>query len=255
MKIFMLLAFMVFTHGAGAQTIDEKIHSIVRGKDGEPHLVKYQSGLVKFIEHTEKDKLASLEKKLNSQSAGVEKLFLQPEGDFTPSIVNDGDMQSIFSRLNKFMKRKSECSDRAHVWAYDEFQATGIRSEKVFLLLTDAYIRRTRFKWWFHVAPMFTTASGQKMVTDAQFIDHPVTFTEWKNHLVFSNRECVTDFQFLDYNAGADQSQDCYVKFEPMYYRIPGDIGNREKGQPRTSWNTSEVNASRARAFFKGSIR
>ena len=151
------------------------------------------------------------------------------------------------------MKRKSECSDRAHVWAWDEYQMSGTKSEKAFLLLTDTYIRRNQYKWWFHVAPMYTTTSGKKIVMDFQFLDRPVTFKEWKNILVFSKRECVKDFFFRDYDAGADQSQDCYVKFEPMYSYIPGDIGSRESGRPRTDWNLSQVNASRTRAFFKGS--
>ncbi len=92
------------------------------------------------------------------------------------------------------------------------------------------------------------------MVMDAQFFNRPVTFTEWKNNLVFSKRECVADFRFLDYNAGADQTQDCYTKHEPMYFYIPGDIGNFESGRGKTDWSTSEVNASRSRAFFKGSL-
>lgn len=60
---------------------------------------------------------------------------------------------------------------------------------------------------------MYSTASGKKMVMDYQFFDRPVTFTEWKNNLVFTKRECVTEFNFLDYDAGADQTQDCYTKF------------------------------------------
>src|SRR5690606_29917524 len=142
---------------------------------------------------------------------------------------------------------------RAHVWAWDEFAKSGTKSEKAFLFLTDTYIKRTRYKWWFHVAPMYTTSSGKKIVMDYQFLDRPVTFKEWKNHLVFSKRECVTEFNFLDYDAGADQTQDCYTKAEPMYYYIPGDIAAYERGSPKTNWSEFEVNASRSRAFFKGS--
>src|SRR5690606_2949039 len=109
------------------------------------------------------------------------------------------------------------------------------------------------YKWWFHVAPMYTTTSGQKFVMDKQFLDRPVTFNEWKDLLVFSKRECVTDFSFNAYNAGADQTQDCYTKEEPMYYFIPADIAAFENGRGKTGWSTAEVNGSRSRAFFKGS--
>lgn len=260
MKGFILLAFILFTRGVQAETTQDKIFSIARGKGREPHLIKYVSGKVDFVEHDQKGKLALLEAKLKAQklfskSVDHNKLLLDPGPDFGPSILSDADIQSVYQRLNKYMRRKSECSDRAHAWSYDEFKRSGTKSEKVFLFLTDAYIRRNRYKWFFHVAPLFTNPAGEKIVTDAQFFDRPVQLNEWKNSLVFSKRECVTDFRFLDYNAGADQTQDCYVKILPMYYRIPQDIGSLENGSPRTGWNVSEVNATRSRAFFKGSIQ
>ncbi|MCM2349420.1 MAG: protein-glutamine glutaminase family protein [Bacteriovoracaceae bacterium] len=253
MKSFMLMAFLVFSYAAGAETSGDSIHSIVRGKVGEPHLIKFNSGAVHFIEHDEQHKLAVFEAKLKPQ-VQTKMLTLEENTEFEPSVVPDSEIAAIFKRMNPYMRRKSECSDRAHVWAWDEFQKSGTKSEKAFLLLTDTYIKRNRYKWWFHVAPMYTTASGKKIVMDHQFLDRPVTFTEWKNFLVFSKRECVTDFRFLDYDAGADQTQDCYIKFEPMYYFIPGDIGARESGRGRTGWSNSEVNASRSRAFFQGSL-
>jgi hypothetical protein len=251
MKTFMLIAFLIFSHGVGAET-EDGVHSIVRGKGGEPHLVKFNSGVVKFIEQGEEEELAVFEKKIK-KSAIQNTSLLQEPSEFEPTPVSDNEIKQIFSRMNPYISRKSECSDRAHVWAWDEFQQSGTKSEKAFLFLTNAYIVRNRYKWWFHVAPMYTTTSGQKMVLDYQFLDRPVTFTEWKNHLVFSKRECVTDFKFLDYDAGADQTQDCYTKAEPMYYFIPGDIAASERGNTKNTWTEFEVNASRSRAFFKGS--
>jgi hypothetical protein len=90
---------------------------------------------------------------------------------------------------------------------------------------------------------------------DYQFLDHPVTYTEWKNRLVFSGRDCVTDFKFADYDAGADQTQDCYQKHEPMYYYVPQDSGAFEAGHGKTGWSMGEVNGARSRAFFKGSVQ
>lgn len=254
MKNLMLIACFVFTWVTGVAAREDSVHSIVRGTDGEPHLVKFNSGAVEFVEANDEAKLGAYEKKIKTVETNLQNKFLIRETNFEPTVIPDSMLQTIFDRMNPFMRRKSECSDRAHVWAYDEYQKSGIKSEKAFLMLTDTYIRRHRYKWWFHVAPMYTTESGRKMVMDFQFIDRPVTFTQWKNSLVFTKRECVTDFRFLDYNAGADQTQDCYVKFEPMYYYIPADIGNREKGGGKTGWSTGEVNGARARAFFKGSI-
>ena len=254
--VFILMTFLV-THGICAREVNDLIHAIERGNNGEPHLVKYSSGAVEFIEQSDQKKLRELERRLErniSLQSSLPIKLLSLDTEFEPTIVSDKQINEIFRSFNPYMRRKSECSDRAHVWAWDEFQRSGTKSEKAFLLFTDSYIRRNRYKWWFHVAPMFTTTSGEKMVMDYQFLDQPVTFKEWKDFLVFSKRECVTDFRFLDYDAGADQTQDCYVKFEPMYYYIPGDIGTRELGRPKTNWNASQVKASRSRAFFNGSL-
>lgn len=258
MKSFLFMACVVFSFGAKAVT-SVGIHSIVKGHEGEPHLVKFNSGAVEFIEQDDAAKLAEYEAiMLASKDMSSEldyKSFNQIENDFEPTLVPESEIASIFKRMNPFMRRRSECSDRAHVWAWDEFQRTGIKSQKAFLMLTDTYIKRHRYKWWFHVAPMFTTDTGNQMVMDKQFLDRAVPFEEWKNYLVFTKRDCVREFRFIDYDAGADQTQDCYVKIEPMYYYIPGDIGSRERGRAKTGWSQGEVNASRSRAFFKGSIQ
>lgn len=251
MKSILLTTFLIISFQANAA---DHVHSIVRGQNGEPHLVKLSSGEVRFIEQGDEHQLAKYESKLKKTPTTVYKMQLAEGEEYAPTPVTDKEIQNIWNRMNPFIKRRSECSDRAHVWAYDEFTKTGTKSQKAFLMLTDTYIKRTRYKWWFHVAPMYTTTSGKKMVMDYQFFDRPVTFTQWKNHLVFSKRECVTDFRFLDYDAGADQTQDCYTKHEPMYYYIPGDIGNFENGRGKTGWSTGEVNGARSRAFFKGSI-
>lgn len=255
MKKLLIMLLLSLAPGLYAQSSSQEIHSIVRGSAGEPHLIKLTSGEVRFIESDQKAELEVLEHELAAKGSimkGLPNALAETTVDYTPTIVSTTQVTEIFNRLNPFMRRKSECSDRAQVWAWDEFQRSGIKSEKVFLLLTDSYIRRNRYKWWFHVAPLFTTEAGEKIVMDFQFLDRPVTFETWKNHLVFSQRECVREFRFLDYDAGADQSQDCYAKFTPMYYHIPADIRAEELGSPKLNWNPAQVNAARSRAFFKG---
>ena len=253
MKSLLLFAFLTLSFQAVA---DDSIHSISRGGEGEPHLVKFNSGEVKFIKPGQEHLLAPYEAKLmlsKTATMSADKMLSVNEAEeYAPTPVADSEIQNIWNRMNPYMKRKSECSDRAHVWTNDEFQKTGVKSQKAFLLLTDTYIRRTGFKWWFHVAPLYTTTSGKKFVMDYQFLDHPVSYTEWKNLLVFSKRDCVTEFSFLQYDAGADQTQDCYEKHAPMYYYVPGDMGSAEQGRGKTGWSMGEVNGARSRAFFKG---
>lgn len=252
MKRYFFFILLTLTNFALSSEMNQKVHSITSSVNG-PHLVKLVSGEVVFVEKNDPQKLEHFQKRLVKDLSHSKMMMpMETEEEYSPTIVDDSEIQNIFDRMNPFIKRKSECSDRAHVWTWDENKLSGINSQKVFLLLTDTYIRKNRFKWWFHVAPLYTSSSGQKIVMDLQFFDRPVSLEEWKNSLVFSKRECVSDFRFTDYNAGADQTQDCYVKVEPMYYKIPGDIGVREQsGISKTRWNESDVNASRSRAFFK----
>src|SRR5690606_19179720 len=228
MKSFMLMAFLAFSFGAGAAS-EDGVHSIVKGKAGEPHLIKFNSGAVKFLEESETSELKKFEaelssSKLMSRIGNKSRTLFLDDPNYEITQVPDSQIQDIYNRMNPYMRRKSECSDRAHVWTWDEFQHSGVKSEKAFLFLTDTYIKRHRYKWWFHVAPMYTTTSGKKYVLDKQFYDHPTLLSKWIGDLVFTKLECVKDFRFIDYDAGADQSQDCYFKSEPMYYYVPADI-------------------------------
>lgn len=267
MKNFMLLLTFVLSGHVFAETLTGSIHSINRGQGSEPHIIRLKSGEVMFVEQGQEDKLSALEalqgssfeasiNKSNSLQSisGIDRLEAIDQQAFAPTVVSGGQLQEIFARMNENIRRRSECSDRAHVWSYDEFKQSGVQSEKVFLFLTDTYIRKNRYKWWFHVAPLYTVNGGAKMVMDKQFLDRPVTAAEWKNLLVFSKRECVMDFAFNAYNAGADQSQDCYMKFVPMYYHFPAEIGAMENGTSRTMFNESEVSGARNRAFMSGSF-
>lgn len=258
----MLLTALTFSSIFSAHASTEVVHSIVPGSATEPHIVRFESGRVELIKPTEEEKLLAYEaqlkskmtlKSLSHERSSDEEKLLENAPAFQPSNVSGAEIQNIFSRMNSQMRRRSECSDRAHVWAWDEHQKSGTNSEKIFLFLTDSYIKRHNYKWWFHVAPMYTV-DGQKMVLDNQFFDRPVSLEEWKNSLVFSKRACVTDFSFLAYDAGADQTQDCYMKTQSMFFRLPADIAALEKGLDRTEWNVPEVNDARARAFHKGSL-
>lgn len=135
MKTFMLIAFLIFGHGVGAQTFEDGVHSVVRGTEGEPHLVKFNSGAVKFIEQDEQEKLEAFEIKLKKAAAlpdfNIQNRMLLEESNFEPTIVSDDEIKNIFNRMNPYIRRRSECSDRAHVWAWDEFEKAGLSQKKL----------------------------------------------------------------------------------------------------------------------------
>lgn len=244
-----------------AQTRTEIIHSIGESSGDKSVIVRYVSGRVALVEKEEAEKLRAIEAMKSSRHATSLKSLSAlhtEEPVFTPSVISAGEATSLFNRMNRNYTRKSECSDRAHVWAHDEFQQSGHLGQKAFIFFTDAYIKRTGFKWWFHVAPMYDVESGgsvQKMVFDYMYKNRPVPVAEWKNMMVHSGRECVTDFNFnTDYDAGADQTQDCYMKFTSMYYHIPAEVGAKENGNYRTSFDQGEVSSTRVRAFHSGGL-
>lgn len=245
MKKLMVLMTLAFAVPAFANSDDNRV------------VIRHPNGLAEIISRSQSEKFQDLnsfryERSLKSLSA----LHVEAPA-FTPSVITMAEATNLFNRMNRNYRRKSECSDRAHVWAYDEFTKNGLMGQKAFIFFTDAYIKRTGFKWWFHVAPMYDVQTGngvQKMVFDYMYMSRPVPVAEWKNLMVHSGRECVTEFNFNDYNAGADQTQDCYMRFTSMYYHFPADIGASENGTFRTSFNDAEVNSTRARAFNTGSL-
>ncbi len=271
-NMFFLITFLSLP--VLAETLTDRIHSVVE-TSSDSHIVRFENGRVGFITND------LLEDMKNSTGAEVQveldrsseirqmsvtrapvatydvflknNLLLEPPA-YEPTVISGAKLNEIFNSMNQNFKRLSECSDRAHVWAFDEFKKSGVKSEKAFIFLTASYINRVRFKWWFHVAPMFTVG-GQKMVTDFMYKDRPVTIKEWTNMMVFSGRDCKMTTKFSEYDVNP-QTEDCYMMFDSMYYRLPGDLSVQEtSGTYRSEWNDFEVSSARSRAFNMGRIQ
>lgn len=275
-NVFFLLSLLSFESFASALT--DRIHSVVVAPDGT-RIVRFAEGQVGFLspgaekslmpeidslvrvnldQRNEIQHLEIIERAAPGYDVYLKNSLLQEPPTFTPSVISMDKMNEIWKAMNPNFKRKSECSDRAHVWASDEFQRSGTMSQKAFIFFTASYINRNRFKWWFHVAPMFDVATGagtQKMVMDVMYKDRPVTVKEWTDMMVFSGRDCKMTTKFSEYDVNP-QTEDCYMIFESMYYRLPGDIHAQETtGSFRSGWNESEVNGARVRAFNVGRIQ
>lgn len=277
MKHFLTLSILFSANVAMAEIIRSPIHSVVMGDSTRAHQIRFANGRVAFLPFEEKSLVFDLEQasrngdlveaKLSDKfdlvaaqtvEEGVALSFLREErapaiANYEPTIISMSQANEIFKRFNNNYVRASECSNRAHVWAHEEFTNHGTKSMKAFLLLTASYIDRVRFKWWFHVAPMFAVKNGGKvenMVFDYMFNHGPVTAEQWKNNFVFSQRNCKMDGRFTEYDQAADQTEDCYMFYENMYYWLPGDIGNRElNGRDKTEFNKGELRAAYSEAF------
>jgi len=274
MKGFATLILLAGSMNLMAETINSKVHSY----DQNHSFIRLENGRVVFIKKHEKSLSTTMEWLAGSQvklevndnndlvnlsltenssddSEVTTKSLLQDPPAFTPTVLPDFEaVKAMFDRLNPNWKRRSECTDRAHVWSFDEFKRNNIATEKVFAFFTASYINRNRFKWWFHVAPLVsanTTGGVQKFVMDALFADRPTTIKEWTDMMVFSHRECKMTTKFSEYDVNP-QTEDCYMMIEPMFYRLPGDMSRRETaGANRDRWNDFEVNTSRSMGFEK----
>ena len=249
-----------------AETITSRIHKI---EDG---FIKFENGRVAFLKKEdhyinendfisavldENSNLISFHK-INHHESSKTKSFQQlfenfDEEAFEPTEVPSlKEAQDIFNRSNPYYKRISECSDRAHVWAHEEFKFSGTKSMKAFIFFTASYINSVRFKWWFHVAPMYKVndqGNLKDLVMDFRYTDRPLTVKEWSDQFVFTKRPCKVTTKFSEYDVNP-QTENCYLIFESMHYKIPAEIHEKElSGKQKTKTSDYELKASYKYAF------
>lgn len=264
MKWFLVLP-LLFSSLVHAETMTSKVHSI----DG--NILKFSNGRVAFLKKsvsvipgsvikanlnsnsdlTSFEVVSSGEEEELSLASMLEETTPPP---FEPSIVPSMDeANAIFNRSNPFFKRVSECSDRAHVWAHDEFKRSGTKSMKAFVFFTASYINSVRFKWWFHVAPMYKVQDGgsiKDIVMDFRYTERPLTVKEWTDRFVYTKRECKVTTRFSEYDVNP-QTENCYLMFDSMHYRLPGELADQEKGRYKSVTTESELRNSFKWAFEK----
>jgi hypothetical protein len=263
MKLIFIWGLSLYSTSLLAETINSKVYSI------ENRLVKFMNGRVAFIgkgDHEieandylkatldEKSNLISYDKIQSFQMMPMERpSLIQEDETFNPTIIPSMDEAiKIFHRSNPFYKRISECSDRAHVWAHDEFKFSGTKSMKAFVFFTASYINSVRFKWWFHVAPMYKVKDKgvlKDIVMDFRYTDSPMTVKEWTDHFIYTKRSCKVTTLFSEYDINP-QTENCYLIFESMHYKIPAEINQKETLQThKTNTSEKEINESFRYAF------
>jgi hypothetical protein len=274
-KTIALLSMMVVFHFAYAETLSSPVHSIESISEEEV-LIKFQNGRVAFLRRQQQDVIhqikalpqdVPIEAKLDDKLR-LEAFKIMPEKfsttssilnlshrltSFPPSLIpNLGELEKIFQRFNSNYQRSSECSNRAHVWAWEEFKNHQIFSEKVYVLFTASYINRNRFKWWFHVAPLFSVIVNnniEKRVMDYLFDRHPKTIKGWTDNFVFSQRPCRETTKFSDYDVNP-QTEDCYLMIDSMYTWNPIDLKNQELyGIYKSTFSKNDLRTAYDEAF------
>lgn len=275
MKKMITLCFILGSLPSMAEIVRSPIHSVE--KINSHYLVKFENGRVGYLSADDKSFVAhnlnalkgtlvearlaedysvvSL-KAVEAQTEKLKSLQLLEITEpplYEPTIIPSlKEATTIFKRLNHNYVRASECFNRAHVWANEEYKKKNLKSMKVFVLFTASYIDRVHLKWWFHVAPMLTVKEGSKVerrVLDFMFTRQPLKVKEWTDQFVFSKRPCLPTTRFSEYDVNP-QTEDCYLMDGPMYVWTPLDLSNQElQGRYKTEFSQGEIRAAYSEAF------
>jgi hypothetical protein len=172
--------------------------------------------------------------------------------EFVPTKTDISQMARIFKNMNTTWKVRSQCYQRAMTWVYDSYVDDGVQSRKAFLFFTRKYIQQYDYKWWFHVAPLYTFRHPDDrlvdMVLDRTFFDSPETIKDWTDAFIKSHQECPVVEKYSDYRNN-QMTNHCYLMLPPMYYYQPLDLEAMEgESHERGSFNQANIDHAH-RAF------
>jgi hypothetical protein len=276
---FML--FFILSSLLGGQVMaDEftsRVETIDEGEGNLPHLIKLENGRVVFLDETDKEELPAFHESMRNQEfleivVDEENSFESaqtvedesaltvdapkqtvPSLNYTPmEIPSLAQARTIFSRMRRNYQNESQCYNRAHIWAYEEFNKSALNSLKLFLFFTNRYIRNYRYDWWFHVSPMALVNEGGssvERVLDRRYTSGPLMVNSWTNIFIYSRRKCPVVQKYNDYRNNQEK-EDCYLMPVSMYFWQPRDIVSRDNnGYEKKSFIRSEVDWAYREAF------
>lgn len=279
MRFLLVLSIFIFSTGVFAQSVvSTQIHDIDMGQVNEQPLIFLSTGQVVTYPGTDKtifDRLRIaiknktwLSLKLNEarEIIDLKEIVLPPsivteknllteedEAPYMPSILKNMDVaRSFFYDARTTHKEESQCFNRAHVWAYEWRTKKNLYSSKAWLFFTRKFIRKYKFEWWFHVAPMVHVISdGQvkERVMDIKYARGPLKLKQWTDIFMRDNADCPVVEKYSDH-ANFPESGSCFLMKSSMYYYQPVDIEQKEiLGFNKTKWQESEVRQAFLEAF------
>jgi hypothetical protein len=289
MRIYLLLLFcFTLTSSSFAMVITEtKIHEIIYTDANENyHLVLTKSGDVYELDKSNQELLGTiynallgdllikiqvtdsyindliqkreqiLDIKLISYNYGQDKVTIKreiptPIDDFEVSSVSSMTIaESLFQTQNPNTRWRSQCYNRAHVWAYELSKNNSINIGKVWMFFTRRYIKEYRYKWWFHVTPfIYSNDTEEEVILDREFTRNPKSLTDWKNIFIRNQEPCPVVEYYSDYKDN-QWSNYCYHIKSSMFYWQPYNIENLEKGDAeKKNWIDSELRRAYSNAI------
>lgn len=275
MRLLVTFVFSIlFVQAASADRMETRIHKIEYSDTPKyPHLLLLENGRVATVSAEDKSQLQSFENARSSQAimeievsddnrllsvASLGDSARENFGDPVPlgeavnydptNLSSISEAQSIFYRMNGRHQRNSQCYNRAHIWAYEEWKRTNFQSVKLFMFFTKRYIWDYNYRWWFHVTPL-TYVNGTPMTLDRTFSRGPLSIKDWTLDFIYSQRDCPIVSKYSQYENN-QQTEHCYLIPATMYFWQPRDLDHYEKtGEEKKSFIRSEINHAYWEAF------
>ena len=166
------------------------------------------------------------------------------ENDYITDVASINTVESLFRGQRRDTKRKSQCYNRAHVWAYEmsaqRLNGRRVQMGKMWIFFTSRYIRDYKYKWWFHISP-YLTQSGRIMVMDRTFLSRPADLQYWTDQFISTREVCKTVRKYSDYELN-QRARNCFLMKTSVHYWQPWQIKNAEtRGEAQTDWNRYEI--------------
>jgi hypothetical protein len=249
-----ILTLLPLNYSQAFTPLQEKILSVDFGTNEEDALIFYSSGKVVHIPAAKKFSTENINHGISKSLSEYKKKF-QQNGEiekYSPSILESFDeAKKLFDEMRSDFDVKSQCYNRAHVWAYEWRTEKNIFSSKMWLFFTPKYIRKFKFDWWFHVAPMvhiINQNSVRERVMDKKYAKTPLKLKEWTDIFIKDQSDCPVINSYSDY-ADYPESSFCYVMKSSMYYYRPLDLEEIDFTHvTKQRWNGAEV----INAYFDG---
>ncbi|MCM2351352.1 MAG: protein-glutamine glutaminase family protein [Bacteriovoracaceae bacterium] len=278
MRLLLVFIIIMFMNTLWADTqVSTQIHDIDMGSANEEPLIFLTTGQVVTLKKLDKGRLDSLREGMKKKSwfkislnhkkqithiELIEAPYSSPPlllkrlygaQKFTPSILKDlNQARSFFNEARSNARQVSECYNRAHVWTYEWRINHHLYSSKVWLFFTRRFIRKYKFDWWFHVAPMvhvIVNGEVKERILDIKYAKGPTKLKIWTDIFLRDRADCPVVKKYSD-QANHPESGSCFVMKSSMYYYQPVDLEQLElTGIERNLWSEAEVKNAYLDAF------
>lgn len=176
--------------------------------------------------------------------------LLEEEFEATP--IRSYTLASRYFRGSRYNRKASECFNRSMVWSYEWWKKYKIKSNKLFIFFSRAYIRKYNYKWWFHTAPMVKVRINGKLterMMDRKFTKQPMSVRGWTNTFMRNNARCKPITKYSEY-ADFPYTGWCFIQKTHMYTYQPADLQMYEAwGYSKDHFEMREVAGAYLEAF------